>query len=104
MNAGRIAVGYAILLTNDAGYWNRTDRSTVDEMFRLHDNRSLQGGFRWDAATGKGTMKGREEILNLRNSYTVRWADYSQVNGHGPRRFRYLLLPVTRQTPFESPQ
>jgi hypothetical protein len=46
------SVGYAILLTNDDGYWRETKRlGTADIMFRIHENRaewraSLERGYR----------------------------------------------------------
>jgi hypothetical protein len=55
------AIGYALFLTNEDSYW-RDGRSltTADAMFRIAENRSLQGELRWSEATGPGTMKGRE--------------------------------------------
>ena len=90
-------IGYAILLTNDDNYWKETKRlTTADAMFRLHDGCTLQGTLRWGAATGKGTMKGREDCLDLRGSYSVQWADYSELDCKGPRKFRYVLLQVEK--------
>jgi hypothetical protein len=91
-------IGYALFLTNDENYWKRTKRlTTADAMFRLHDNCTLKGELRWSAATGKGTMNGRENPLNLRGSYVVQWSDYSELEGKGPRTFRYVLLQVERE-------
>lgn len=91
-------IGYAILLTNDDNYWKQTKRlMTADAMFRLHDNCTLQGALRWGSATGEGTMRGREDPLDLRNSYSVQWADYSELDCEGPRKFRYVLLQIERE-------
>jgi len=88
-------IGYAILLTNDVGYWKATKRlMTADAGFRIHESRVLNGELRWSDGTGPGTMKGREKPLALRGSHSVTWADYADVRGTGPSRFRYVLLEV----------
>ena len=92
-------IGYAIFLTNDDSYWKEKKRlDTTDIMFRIHENRVLEGNLRWSEATGAGTMKGRENPLPLRGSHSIRWIDYSNFDGVGPRKFRYVLLEVTNLT------
>jgi hypothetical protein len=92
------SVGCAALLTNDQSYWNEArSLTTTDAMFRIHENRTLQGDFRWSEATGPGTMKTRENPLTLRGSHTIKWVDYSKLDGSGPVRLRYVLLEVSRQ-------
>ena len=98
-------IGYAVLLTNDDNYWKTTERLTaIDAMFRLNDNCTLQGTLRWGAATGSGTMKGRENVLDLRGAYSIRWAEYSQLNCEGPSKFRYVLLRIQRAAAVQLPQ
>ena len=88
--------GVAILLTNDSSYWKpRAGHGTVDEAFRLNDERRILGGtMKWKAHTGAGTMKNRESALQLRNAYNLEWRDFSQIEKTGHGKFRYLLIQV----------
>jgi hypothetical protein len=89
------AIGYAIMLTNDATYWKTTKRlATADAHFRIHDNRTLTGQLMWSEATGAGTMKGRENPLILGKSHQIKWIDYSTLEEKGPNKFRYVLLKI----------
>jgi hypothetical protein len=88
-------VGYAMMLTNDDGYW-RTSRNltTADASFRIHDTRIINGELKWSEATGQGTMRGRENPLLLNGPHQVRWFDYSELAEKGPNKFRYVLLKI----------
>ncbi len=91
------STGYAIFLTNDDSYWKEArSLTTADAMFRIGENRTLDGQLRWSEATGSGTMKGRESPLSLNRSHSIRWVDYSKLNVKGPSRFRYILLEVRK--------
>ena len=92
--------GYAVLLTNDSGYWTLPAHTeTIDAAFRLHEAAQLSGTLAWAAHTGAGTMDGREAALELRGSYEMSWHDYSTV-GSNPNegRFRYLLVRVDSES------
>jgi hypothetical protein len=94
------SAGYAIFLTNDDLYWRETKRlTTFDAMFHIHESRVLNGELRWSEATGAGTMKGRENPLVLRGAHPIQWVDYSESDGDGPRKFRYVLLGVRNAIP-----
>ena len=82
------ARGYAILLSNDHGYWTTTRSHTVDAAFRLHEN-SLSGVRHWDANASAGTRRGREAPIRLRGKYQPLFA----MEGVGGQ-FRYLLHEV----------
>ena len=56
----RARAGYAILLTNEPGYWNRPrDSSTIDADFRLHERRKITGRMAWSESAGAGTTRGQ---------------------------------------------
>src|SRR5215212_1028976 len=83
-----IASGYAtaalvLVLANDPSYWRAPDhgRPTNADAFRLHEGGLLTASRRWGPLTGAGTSKGRTEALNLAGEYTLRWQDYSLLNG-----------------------
>ena len=86
-------IGYAIFLTNDRLYWDEPKRSgTVDEMFRIHHGRKLQGMLKWGPRASKGTMKGRIPAIVIRNNCLLKWADYGK--GNISEEFKYLLVTV----------
>jgi len=95
---GRAARGFVLALTNDQGFWNAPRRGTIDEAFRLHEGRVLSGSLAWDRRASAGTTTGRTGVLDLRGWYACTWRNYSDVGGAGRGEFRYLLLPVTRET------
>ena len=85
--------GFAILLTNDASYWNRSSRTeTVDRAFRLHEGRRITGDMVWSPSVSPGTIKGRERPIRLEGSYDLRWRDYATMEQGGHGRFRYLAV------------
>ena len=84
--------GFAILLTNDASYWNRSSRTeTVDRAFRLHEGRRIDGDMDWSPKASPGTTKNRPTI-RLEGSYDLRWRDYATMGQGGHGRFRYLAV------------
>jgi len=87
--------GYAILLTNDPSYWThpRSD-NTADARFRLHEGNNLRGDLGWGTGASEGTMRGREDLLQLRGSYPLGWEDYSRPAEGSYGRFRYLVVEV----------
>ncbi|MDD5094110.1 MAG: hypothetical protein PHV74_07010 [Dehalococcoidia bacterium] len=87
-------VGYAILLTNDSAYWERSNRSTVDEQFRLHEGRTLQGTLEWESGASDGTKSKRESPIPLSGAYGMRWRVYSNLIQEPYGQFRYLMVKV----------
>ena len=67
---------------------------TADVRFRLHEGNSLHGGLEWGPSASEGTRRGREELLQLRGSYALRWEDYSRPADGTHGGFRYLLVEI----------
>jgi hypothetical protein len=89
------ASGYAILLTNDPSYWTQPrNDNTADARFRLHEENILRGSLGWGSGASEGTKRGREDLLQLRGSYALRWEDYSRPVEGTYSKFRYLLVEV----------
>jgi hypothetical protein len=87
--------GWAILLTNDPGYWQASRRTdTVDAGFRLSEGMKIGGELAWGAKASAGTTRGRTTAIALRAVYTASWSDYSKVSEHRSGMFRYLALEV----------
>ena len=95
--SGRAKQGYAILLTNDHLYWDTGRRNTFDRQFRTHEGREVTATLAWAPGTGSGTTKHRENPLTLRGTYRTHWREYSNPQGTGNIRFRYLLLHVSNR-------
>lgn len=92
---GYADVGYAIGLTNDPAYWQGGDREdVVDAAFRLGEGRRLAGVVAWASHTGPGTMKGREDPIDLLGSYELVWRDFSSIDGERYGTFRYLVAEI----------
>lgn len=89
------SVGYAILVSNDPGYWNiQRDESPIDADFRLHEGRTLQGTLSWSANASSKTKNGHEEPIQLTGKYTLHWEDYSALPTASYGQFRYLCVQV----------
>jgi len=89
------ASGYAILLTNDPSYWMQSrNLDTADARFRLHEGSTLHGSLEWGPSASEGTRCGREDLLQIRESYALKWEDYSRPADGTYGRFRYLLVEV----------
>lgn len=93
---GYATAGLVLVLANDPSYWRSPDhgRPTNADAFRLHGGRLLAGSRVWGPLTGAGTSKGRTEEVNLVGQYTLRWQDYSVLNG-SRGRFRFLAVIVS---------
>lgn len=93
-DAGIVAGGAALLLTNDPKYWNADRPDANDRAFHLHDGHEQGGDLAWAPATGAGTIRGREATLALSGRYPCRWTDYAMVPDRRYPRFRLLLIDV----------
>ncbi len=89
--------GFAVLLTNDPAYWKSPTigwESTIDADFRLHEGRKVMGPLMWAAHAGAGSIKGREEPIDIIGSYDLNWRDYSRLGESNNQQFRYLAVMV----------
>lgn len=87
---------YAILLTNDDLYWRTAPykKPTLDNEFRIHEEKTITGELRWALQTSKGTKRGREEPIQIKGTYKLSWKDYSEPSQKKYGKFRYLLVKV----------
>lgn len=86
--------GYAILLSNDHGYWRQSGSYTVDAAFRLHEGSRMKGLRHWGPNAAPGTTSRREVPIRLRGNYRNRWRDYARVGEGSGGQFRYLLHEI----------
>ena len=86
--------GYVAALTNEQSYWNEGGAGAIDGTFRTHENNEVLGKLAWGPGAAAGTMKNREQPIELRGRYITRWQSYSQPFEAPGGEFRYLLLDV----------
>jgi hypothetical protein len=89
-------LGYAVLLTNDHRYWTpSTNTGAVDSAFRIHDGREVfSGNLWWSDNASVGTKRNREDPIQLKHSYRMRWRDYSSFGDKPGQTFRYLAIEI----------
>lgn len=80
-----IEKAYAVLLTNDSGYWNKPNRSgtsdrPVDDEFRIHEGVIISGQRAWKPEAGAGTMRNREAPINMQGEYRISWNGYKPTD------------------------
>lgn len=90
--------GYALLICNEEKYWTPKKENFTYYHFRLEDGRTLNANetLKWitdnDSATERALKYG--DHLTFKNSYTIEWKDYSNLNSTKKGRFKYLLFEV----------
>ena len=86
--------GYVAALTNEQSYWNEGGVGAIDGTFRTHEGNEVLGALAWGPGASAGTMKNREQPIELSGRYVTRWEHYSQPAEGPGGEFRYLLLDV----------
>jgi hypothetical protein len=88
-------VGFAVLLTNDRGYWQKSGRNgNVDDAFRVHDAAKLSGTLNWADHASNGTKEGRTSAICLAGEYSLKWMNYSTCGNRGNNEFRMAAAAV----------
>ena len=89
------AKGYAVFLTNDSAYWKRPrNAAPVDAAYRIHDGRVILGHVAWSGRASSGTIKGREEPIDLIGEYRIAWHGYSSPSPSNHGSLRYAVVAV----------
>ncbi|SDO87409.1 hypothetical protein SAMN04487897_12528 [Paenibacillus sp. yr247] len=101
---GLIDEGYLIFLTNDASYYVEPlfEKATADREFRLHQGKKINGTLSWSELTGQGTMKGREDSIEIVGSYSLNWSPYSHVGDTSQGNIMALSVQIDSKIPSSS--
>lgn len=88
--------GFAIFLTNDAGYWEPLDdpRTANGDAFRIHEGRVLEGTLDWREYKDYMPNK-RCRPISLQNRYQLQWEQYAHAetsSNEANDEFRYLVV------------
>ena len=95
IETGVVDDGVVVVLSNDGSYWRPATRpGTKDAAFRINEGRTITGSLSWGPGTSAGTMRNREEPVNLSGRYRCQWADFSKLGDDRAGQFRYLAVPV----------
>lgn len=85
--------GYAVIVTNDNEYWQewKKPKETKDKAFRVHEGSVLTGQLTWKEDTARSTIQSMGNSLYLRDTYIMKWLDYSTSTGS---IFKFLVNRV----------
>ncbi|MFB3894361.1 MAG: hypothetical protein ACE15C_20345 [Phycisphaerae bacterium] len=87
--------GFAVLLTNDQGYWRKSGRDgNVDGAFRVHEAAKLCGRLEWAGHASPGTTNGRTEAICLTGQYPLAWRTYSKCGSVRNSEFRVVVAEI----------
>ncbi len=103
-NLGKFLGGYAIMLTNDNQYWEKTKESaendnkqTVDLQFRIGENDEVSGTVDWNTEKRKDWMNSRPAIT-FDDCYEFNWNSYycavDNSNKRKNKEFKYLITHI----------
>ena len=90
-------VGYAILLTNNRGFWESPSsgwKATGDAAFRIHNGRRLPAEMAWSDRAAEGTTKNRQSPIRLAGAYAMDYREYSELPDARNGKFRYVCVTV----------
>lgn len=86
--------GYAVIITNDRNYWEKSKRVTsVDEDFRIYQERNVHGELTWKQASA-GTTLNREEAVTIKGRYDLNWVPFLAVGNGKNELFKMLVVEV----------
>ena len=96
LNAGTIGTGFAVLLSNEPKIWTPPNprRPNQFDAFRLHEDQPPLVGQRDVAGHATAKIKKGHPPVALSGSYPVSWRPYSNLEGEGRGKFRYLAVEV----------
>lgn len=87
MNFKTFNVAYAIILTNDRKYWEKSQfcyLTNIDSAFRIHDGNNLTGLLNWNSQSAQSPKivvdTRRAHSIDLRGNYTCHWKPYLSLN------------------------
>lgn len=91
----RVEEGYAIFITNDISYSKHpAKKGCVYAAFSLHEGRTVKGRLNWSEKASEGTKKGCEDLIDLKNEYSLHWECYSKINNSKYGTFISSILRV----------
>lgn len=99
-----VRVGFAILLTNDPLYWEKPSadgKKAIDAELKLGEGLKKEGEMAFAPHAAPGAIKGCEDPIRLKHSYTLRWREYSDPGDAAYRRFRFVAIQIGDSSAFD---
>lgn len=93
----KIKNGYALLLSNNSKYLLKPNG--YDKAFNFAEGHAItKGDYSFSKEASKGTIKGREEAIQIKNEYICKWNDYLKLpkitEEQKNLEFKYLLIEI----------
>lgn len=94
--------GFAIILTNEQGYYKDAQRTSVYDKFKISEGREITGNLDWDRSRYNDNVPSwikSHDAFNLKGKYMMLWADYeaelSPADDKGsPTIFKYQIAVI----------
>ena len=96
--------GFAIMLTNESGYYKDTRRASMYDAFKIYEGKQIFGTLDWDRKRYNGNepswVKSHDGFA-LKNSYRMHWMDYgselpSADELSAPALFKYQIAVIEK--------
>ncbi len=96
--------GFAIMLTNESGYYKDTRRASVYDAFKIYEGKQISGTLDWDRKRYNGNepswVKSHDGFA-LKNSYRMHWMDYGSElppadEWSAPALFKYQIAVIEK--------
>lgn len=96
--------GFAIMLTNESGYYKDTRRASVYDAFKIYEGKQIFGTLDWDRKRYNGNepswVKSHDGFA-LKNSYRMHWMDYGSElppadELSAPALFKYQIAVIEK--------
>lgn len=96
--------GFAIMLTNESGYYKDTRRASVYDAFKIYEGKQIFGTLDWDRKRYNGNepswVKSHDGFA-LKNSYRMHWMDYGSElppadEWSAPALFKYQIAVIEK--------
>lgn len=100
--------GFAIILTNEPGYYNNSQRESVYDAFKIFEGRHISAGtLGWNVKQESGRELPKwinsYRPFSLKNDYTIQWSDYGKLlqpadDASLPTIFKYQIAVVEKSS------
>lgn len=80
------------------GAERKAEKSLASKLREIGPSRAVSsvGCAAWGAGASEGTKRDREDTIDLRRRYLIRWTDYADPVSAKNGKFRYLVIEVGR--------
>lgn len=89
--------GYTVFITNELSYVRKPlKEDCVYKQFSLEDEIIKTGTLDWGKNASDGTKKNCEQPIQLKESYYIKWENYSKLDDSNTGTFMYLVNKIVK--------